>query len=352
MNANRSNALLAWARPRRWSILGEAVLAAAVALIAIPAAALGNREPAPVEIVTDYLEALQDGDVERAETFVSESYLVEADRSWLTAEAMSADWQIASVELKSASETTVHAVITRGGDRVEGAFHLEGTDDDLLIVNPYMYLTNVSPMFASVEIGGVSGAVEAVDGIPIPVALYPGSYELFESDPALAGAESLSLLALPGSDNGAYSLDAIDFPAVMADPLTGDAAMETRLNEALAAWLDTCAESPDITPAGCPFGAVGFGTAAYDGRNEFETVGELDWAVAAHPKVRITRDLRLEAVEPGWMTLSGTGTALFDGNDEPLDGRCGVDIANIALVIAEDGTYNFATVLAQDNTCI
>ena len=74
MKARPVMALLDWARPRRWSILVEAVLAAVVALAAWPIAVIGNNEPAAVDVVTAYLEALREGDVERAETFVSDSF--------------------------------------------------------------------------------------------------------------------------------------------------------------------------------------------------------------------------------------------------------------------------------------
>ncbi|MCD0446957.1 hypothetical protein LO763_25380 [Glycomyces sp. A-F 0318] len=347
----RGTKLLAWARPRRWSILGEAVLAAALALLAWPILAIQGNEPEAVDVVTAYLEALRDGDVERAETFVSDSSGLDADRSWLTAEAVSRDWEVESVELKSASDTTVHAVITAGGRRAEGAFRFEGRDDDLRIANPYVYLTGVEPIFAALEVNGVAGEVESPDGAPSPVALYPGSYALFASVPDLAGEDDLSLLALPGANGGAYSLDAIDFAAVVTGPLTGSEALETRLNEQLAAWLDDCAESPDLAPAGCPFSAAYDWGVAYDGRTEFASVTELDWTVAAHPKVRFGRDLRLETVEPGWMTLSGKGTALLEDGETALDGRCGVNLGGLVPVLGEDGDFTFTPPEGQGNTC-
>lgn len=342
---------LAWARPRRWSILSEAVLTVAVALAAWPILAVANGEPAPVEVVRDYLEALRDRDVDRAESLVAEAYALEADRSWLTAEAMSSDWEIESVELKSATQTTVHAVIRSGDTRAEGAFVLEDSDDDLLIANPYMYVSVTSPLFSSLEINGVRGDVAAADGAAVSVALYPGSYSLFESVPELTGEDDLSLLALPGSDLGAYSLDSFGLDSIMTDTLTGSDAIEARLNEELAAWLDTCAESPDLAPAGCPFSAAYDYGIAYDGRTEFASVSELDWAVETYPKVRFNRDLHLEVVEPGWITLNGKGTAVFEDGEGTLDGRCSVDVENITPVIGEDGDLALALAAAQDNTC-
>jgi hypothetical protein len=350
MKETRRMALLEWARPRRWSILGEAVLAAAVALAAWPILAVAHAAPEPVQVVTDYLEALREGDVERAETFIADADRPDADRSWLTAEAMSDDWEIASVELRSASETTVHAVITAGGARTEGAFQLEQTDDDFRIANPYLYLTGTSTLFAALEIGGVRGEVQAVDGAPLPVALYPGFYPLFADAPDLAGDDGLPLLLLPGSEGGPYALDGVDLDAAMTDALTGSDALEARLNADLAAWLDTCADSADLAPAGCPFSAAAYG-GAYDGRTEFETVSDVHWTVQAYPTVRFGRDLRLETVEPGWMTLGGNGIPLFEDTERALDGRCGVDIANLAPALGEDGRITFALAADQGNTC-
>lgn len=344
-------ALLAWARPRRWSILGEAVLAVAVALAAWPILAFENREPEPVALVRDYLQALREGDVDRAEAFVSPDSAVEADRSWLTAEAMSSDWEIESVELKSATETTVHVVISSGETRAAGAFHLEGTDEDLRIADPYMYLSVTSPLFSSIEINGVRGEVTATDGAPVSVALYPGFYSLFASVPELSGEDGVSLLAVPGSDVGPNSRNSIDLNAIMTEPLTGSDALEARINQELAAWLDTCAESPELSPAGCPFSAAYTFAAAYDGRNEFSSVSELDWAVETYPRVRFDRGLHLEPVEPGWITLTGRGIAIVDDAETALNGRCGVEVENITPVIGEDGDLTLTMAAAQDNTC-
>jgi hypothetical protein len=355
MKGNRSmalpgTALLRWARPRRWSILVEAVLAAAVALAAWPIIAVGNDETEAVEIVTAYLEALREGDVERAETFVSDSYdMAGADQSWLTAEAMSSNWEIESVELKSASESTVHAVISSGGTRTEGAFTLEGAEGDWEISNPYLYLSSSSPLFSTLEIGGVRGEFTTVEGATATVALYPGVYSLFASAPDLAGEDGLSLVALPGSD--VYGYNSIDLGAFMTEPLSGSDAVEARLNEALATWLDGCAESTELAPAGCPFSAAYDYGIAYDGINEFGTVTELDWAVGAYPKVRFDRYLRLDVVDPGWMALSGKGTVTYEGDEAALDGRCDVAFDYIAPVIGEDGTIDFTLTAATRNTC-
>jgi hypothetical protein len=348
----RDMTLLAWARPRRWSILGEAMLAVLVALAAWPILAVGSGEPAQVEVVTAYLEALRDGDIERAETYVSIDADSSSDLSWLTAEAMSADWEIESVELKSASETTVHAVISSGGTRAEGAFRLEGEDGDYLITNPYSYLTITVPLFTSMEIGGLRGDIPVATDTSVSIALYPGSYTLFESVPMFAGEEAVSLLAMPGSNGTAYSAETIDFSSVITGPLADSEAIETRLNDELAAWLDGCAESADLAPAGCPFSAAYDWGVAYDGRYEFEAVSEVDWTVGAYPKVRFDRDLRLEVIEPGWMALSGSGTPLMTEEEKALDGHCGIDIANTVPSIGGNGRLTMTLLLEQGNTCL
>lgn len=344
--------LLTWARPRRWSILGEAVLAVLLALAAWPILALGAREPAPVAVVTAYLEALRDGDVERAETFAADDADSTADLSWLTAEAMSSDWEIESVELKSASETTVHAVISSGGTRTEGAFLLESEDDDFLITNPYMYLSVSGPLFTSMEIGGVSGELASVgDSSPASVALYPGSYTLFASVPELAGGDGLPLLAMPGANGTSYGMNTIDFDRLMTDALADGEAIETRLNDELAAWLDECAESAEAAPAGCPFSAAMSMSITYDGRTEFGDVSELDWAVGAYPKVRFARDLRLEVVEPGWMALTGKGTPWLDEGATTLDGHCAIALADVAPSFGEGGDLALTLTAEPSNTC-
>lgn len=337
-------ALLRWARPRRWSILAEAALAVLVALAALPFLVVGAREAEEVAVVTAYLEALRDGDVERAETFVSDEYALDANLSWLTPEALSTDWEIESVALKSASTSTVHAVITSGEARAEGAFRLQTFADRPLIVNPYLYLTNVRPMFADLEINGVRGEVATADHTALPVALYPGSYRLFASAADLLGEGGVPLLALPGTGSSGYGGDMLGIDTVMTEPLLGGEAVESLLNEHLAAWIDACAASADPAPEGCPFSAASdLGGVADDGRERFDAVETLAWTVANYPEVRFDRGLRLEVVEPGWMTLSGNGTLYFDdGETAALDGRCEIRVDGLEPGLGPDGTFTFA----------
>jgi hypothetical protein len=342
--------IVKWAYPRRWSILAEALVATLVFLIALPVLFIAGREPAPVRVVTAYLEALQDGDVDEAESLVSHSYGMEADASWLTAEALSGDWTIESVELKSATEITVHAVIASGGARAEGAFRLEDNDGDLRIANPYVYLQTGTPLFTFTEINGVREQVETVDEFPAPIALYPGSYALFANVPEFGGG--LPLLAMPGAHSGVFGTDTIDLDTLITGPLVDSAAFETRINEAVAAWIDSCAASTEIAPAGCPFSAAYSYGVAYDGHKEFTEVGALEWAVETYPKVRFGRDLRLDVVEPGTVLLTGTGTALGYDGESALDGRCTVDFWNTVPAIGDDGSVAFTLYTEQGNTCL
>ncbi|GAA1671784.1 hypothetical protein GCM10009830_17320 [Glycomyces endophyticus] len=341
--------LLKWASPRRWSILAEGVTVVLVALVALPVLLVGGREPAPVRVVTGYLEALREGDLKRAEALVSDSYQPEADTSWLTAEVATGDWEIESVELKSATESTVHVTIASGGARAEGAFTLEGTDDDLRIANPYVYLSVAAPLFASTEVNGVRREAAAAAGAPVLIALYPGSYALFGSVPEFDGG--LSLLALPGAHGGLYGGDTVDVNALLTGPVVASEALEDRVNASLAAWIDACAESAEAAPAGCPFGMAWDWGAAFDGRTEFTEVEGLDWSVEAYPRVRFGRDLALTVVEPGSVLVAGTGTALGTGEATAVDGRCTVDFRNAVPAIEDDGTVTFALFAAQQNTC-
>ncbi|MEU6859625.1 hypothetical protein AB0B28_12230 [Glycomyces sp. NPDC046736] len=343
--------IVKWARPRRWSILAEAVLLVATALVVWPLAVQVEEGPEPVRVVTAYLEALRDKDVERAEEYVSEDYAFDADRSWLTPEAMSADWEIESVELKSASETTVHVTLTSAGHRADGAFNLESDDEDnLLITNPYVYLQTQGGILSTVEIGERSAEIARVEGYPQAVALYPGFYPLFAS---VAGFEDgASLFALPGSHGPYYYGETIDLDRLMSIPLRENAAVEAALNEQFAAWLDECAESAVAAPEGCPFSAGYDYAALHDGMEDYEEVSDLDWTVGAYPVVRLSPELRLEVVEPGWMGLSGKGIVGYEDREEvAIDSRCGVDVGNVSATIGTDGAVALTLFDETWNSC-
>ena len=340
---------LAWVRPRRWSILAEAALAVLLAVIALPVLAFGGQ--GPVDIVTDYLEALRDGDIEAAREHISEPDMT-FDTTWLTAEALSSDWEIASVVQPTRSDATVHAEITARGQSAEAAFYLTRSEGETLIANPYFFIS-VSPQVTSeavfglseIELNGLSAEPPLSEELGIgQIALFPGAYTIGESNDLLSDPEPPMLLAAPEHGfNTAHPLE-----AVLADHLVGNDAVEEQLNADLAAWIDHCAEQAEPAPAGCPFSATADFGDITDGDLSYTNPRDLTWEVDAYPRLRFTdlstydaRHYMAETVEPGRVHLTATAVEIYSDEERPYSAYCAINLAELEPVLLPGGQFEF-----------
>lgn len=335
---------LNWARPRRWSIMFEAALAALLALLAWPIVAL-DGESEGVELVTAYLEALRDGDVEEAKTYIEPGRAPEADDSWLNEESLSSDWQIESVRHRSASERYVHAVIASGSESVESSFLLEESEDGLRITNPYMYLTvGQGPIKALSLNGEWHTPHQPEEDVPVRVALFPGSYRIFDDVPGFPDGNAASFLAMPQDQP-------VELTSLAGKAIADNDELETRLNEDFAAWIDSCVQSTEARPEGCPFSAVSHYGSVYDGVNEFKEADGLAWAVDVYPHVRLDDGLTLETVAIGWVSLSGDGDVLFKDTEEQVRGRCRISVDTTTVLMLPGGQFEFTAGEDLTSTC-
>ncbi len=344
MSGEQAERMLRWVRPRRWSITFEAAFAALLALLAWPVVAL-DGESDEVELVIDYLEALRDGDVEKAQTYIKPGQAVDADDSWLNEESLSSRWEIESVRHRSASNRYVHAVIASGGESVESSFLVEESGDGLRIANPYMYLTvGPGPIQALNLNGSWHTPHRDEEDVPVQVALFPGSYRLFEDVPGFPGGSAASFLAMPQDRPVALA-------GIVGEAFAGNGELETRLNNDLIAWIDSCVRSTEAQPEGCPFSAVSEYGGVDDGVHEFKEAEDLAWAVDAYPRVRIDDGLELETLATGWVSLSGEGDVMFEGTEERVRGRCRVGFGTTTVLMLPGGQFAFTAEEGLSNTC-
>lgn len=343
--------ILAWARPRRWSILNEAVLAVLLAAIGLPVL-VSDGDAEPVDVVTAYLRALQDRDVDLAREYIVEPESV-ADTTWLTAEALSSDWAIASVEQPTRSETTVIAEITSGDQSAEAVFYLEISEEETLITNPYvtMSMTARGPegdVFALSELelnGFAAEPAVSPDLGRAEFALFPGAYTIGESNELLSDPEPPVLLAAPDD----YVMPARPLEAVLAEHLVGDDAAEEQLNADLAAWIDTCVQNAEPAPPGCPFSAdTDYGDLT-DGDYDYTDPRDVAWEVDAYPRLRFATGTPLyaypyvvETVEPGWVRLSATAYEPYETEqDQQVEARCAINLDGLQPVLLPGGQFEF-----------
>lgn len=344
MSGEQTERVLNWMRPRRWSIMFEAAFTVLLLLLTWSVVAL-DGESDEIELVTAYLEALQDGDVEEARTYIEPGQDVDADDSWLNEESLSSDWEIESVQHRSASNRYVHVVIGSGNESVESSFLVEETGDGLHIANPYMYLTVGQGPIQALNLNGRWHTPHQIEeDVPVQVALFPGAYRLFEDVPGFPDGSAASFLAMPQDRP-------VELASMVGEAFADNGELEARLNDDLAAWIDFCVQSTEAGPEECPFSARSEYGGVDDGFHEFEEVDGLAWAVDAYPRMRLDDGLELETLATGWVSLSGDGEVMAEGTEERVQGRCRISFGTTTVLMLPGGQFAFTADGTLSSTC-
>ncbi|MGH8879902.1 MAG: hypothetical protein ACRD0P_21550, partial [Stackebrandtia sp.] len=124
----------------------------------------------------------------------------------------------------------------------------------------------------------------------------------------------------------------------------------TSASKAINDYIDVCADSKDLTPTSCPFGAsrdlASF--LGYDGYFDYE---DIKWKVKKYPEIELTADdggFAVSEVKAGEVDIAATGiegTYNEDAEDfEPSGKReikvsCGVDLRSMLVRLTADGDW-------------
>jgi hypothetical protein len=255
-----SDAAVAPARRRRGRLpiwIGAGVLLlvlAAAAAVGIGRTAASHR---PEAAVADYLQALQQGDAERAfdldGTEVGDDDVLLTDEAYATATDRVSGFSLAPGVVDGDS-ATVEATVQQGGEtgpRWQQSFTLESDGRDLFFF-PRWELQPVALGSVTVQVGAPSSATVSVAGVELPAAdsetvelrALPGSYDVELG----GGGELWGAPATEGTASGAGSRGT---PAVLVAELTEQG--EASARAAVDGWVAGCVGSPDPRPDGCSF---------------------------------------------------------------------------------------------------
>ena len=225
--------------------------------------------------------------------------------------------------------TTVRFEYTLSSVTQRSEFHVEHAGSRFALFDAWRFADSpIALLTASVDNDSrfEANGVQSTAGTPEAV-LVPGSYVIDHSTEYLE-AEAVEVSAIePGG-----SLDAQ--LAVTPTPAFGAAA-----EDAIAAFLDTCATQQVLMPTGCPFGFVE--------ANRLD--GAPGWAMTAYPTATLSF-----GPQPNTWTATGAGGAvqltatvrsLFDGSTSTLDESIPV-AGSYTLSIGAD---NIVSVLAAQS---
>ncbi len=257
-----------WRTRRGWLLGGAAALALVVAasLIAI------FTEKGPEGVVRDFLDATRQGDVDAAlEAAGVTDPPTEEKATFLDPDALSDEWDIASLEGRMADEEEAEAsvdVSLEGPDdaTTEATLTLTRENDTWRIDEPFVPLpTAVTPMWYYDVNGKRLPFTE--DTLRQEYLLLPGFYRFYEDTPDEVEMESINALLLPSEDT--------DLQGTMAElqsSISGLAAMtsgvelasddgtptltdegEEAAQQAVNDHVDECAARTSFPLDGCPF---------------------------------------------------------------------------------------------------
>jgi hypothetical protein len=249
-----------WSR-RRTLLLGGAVVLFALGVVAAVVVGRTAATHRPEAAAVAYLEAVQQGDVERAMSL--DGTEVGDDDVLLTNDAYAGvtdgvtGWDVSGSRVDGDSAVVV-AVVQQGGEGgavYDQQFALEKDGTDLLFFDRWT-LTPVELGTLTVQVGAPDAAVVTAAGVEVPHAgaegdtvelrAFPGSYPA-----TLDGAGAYAADDVVGIATGASSTGS---PATLVATLTDSGQASARA--AVDAWLAACVASTDLAPDGCSFQIV------------------------------------------------------------------------------------------------
>jgi hypothetical protein len=245
-------------RRRTLLLLGGAAVLFALGLVAAVAVGRAAAAHQPQAAAVAYLEAVQQGEVERAMSL--DGTEPGDDDVLLTDEAYDAvtdgvtGFRVTGTTVDGDS-AVVTATVQQGGETggvYDQEFTLEKDGTDLLFLDRWA-LQPVELGTLTVQVGAPDAAVVTVAGVEVPHAGAEG--------------DTVTLRAFPGSwpatldGAGAYEADDVAGVVTGASSTGSPATLVAELTEtgqaaaraAVDSWLAACVASPDLKPAGCSF---------------------------------------------------------------------------------------------------
>ncbi|WP_144300463.1 hypothetical protein [Stackebrandtia nassauensis] len=346
-----------WKKRRNLKILAVAL----VAVVAVSNLGYQLTRPGPEAVVSDYLSAIQDGDVDVALDYVDGIWeFDEVSDDLLVSGAMTTDWKVTNVARRPGVDPLVANIdftITAADKTTRtGRFELLDNGSDWQILNPLAKIDVVAMPVGFAEFNRVVGypstTTKTDDSRTLvqkparQLWMFPGAYDPYVDSDELVKPRMSSYIAIPSKylRGEAVMLSSQTF----APELVPGKKFVKEVNRQFTDWLDKCAASSRIAPKNCPFAA---GAGARRGAVSLEPDQEYltekaDWKVTAHPEIELIQangKFIVREVKPGTVAISGEGEPADqrDGFPVPFSGECTIDMASLSVTLAKPGDFAF-----------
>jgi hypothetical protein len=340
-----------------------ACLVAAVVALTTAVVFVRAAEPDTVRTVRAFLTAARERDPARAFEAGGVTTPPSGDGArFLAADAMSDEWEIRSVEESyhyEHSGTAEVRVTIAGpdGHTASTTMGLTRRGDRWTIDEPFFRIGFLAGPFWYAEVNGVRTPTDVHPPV-LDYPLFPGFYRFYGTTPSGVEVRYPPLLALPER----YST-----PARLVQPaaVTVTAEGEQLVQRAVDAYVDTCAESTEAAPDGCPFGTDPVTGPRLPDVGYLYDIEGFRWRVVEYPIVAVVpgeTGLGITDRRRGVVELSASGHHLGEESDTrpvAFTVQCEIITSRLVAGLTAESTvtvlsaYQQATVSPEDtrDTC-
>lgn len=327
-------------RWRRWTArdrLGWIAMGAVAIVVAGLLVFSINQKDAPARVVSDYLTAISERDVDRALDFVTNR----ADGSFLTAAAISSGWRVADVSVRadsSESHATVDATISGPNGVQAGVFDVNDDGAGWRITNPFAKLEFNKSSFDYYEINGQRSSWES-EGMYLGIPVFPGVYRFHSSSRDRVTTGAAAVTVMPNSETYKVDEKIAVRPQLTAKGL-GDVQREVRRR------IAECATYTMLSPRNCPFAWTSSDGLKAPNGDQLENIRDIRWTVMSQPTVAAGQaasddETAVTVTTPklGQVRLTATGYSAEARRRLPVTLTCGIDPVG-RVVFAADGSIS------------
>lgn len=319
-------------RIRRWRLLVGVAATLAVLLIAALVMVVVVRDTQAERVVRGYLDAAREGRIADALEFAGAAPLKGESARFLDRDAVNGAWEIRELEETYSSSdfgagggrAEVEVVIDGpGGTTAETTFVVLDEDGAVSIEDPFITKHFYPSPLWYLDLNGMT-APAAEDMADQEYLLLPGYYRLHEDPPEGLRVDGGRALLLPRMPPDPDPMAPVPLSDVAVSLTSGGA---KSVEETLNAYIDGCAETTELDPLGCPFGAdyyVGPDIPELDGVTDHRDV---EWKVLEYPDATVDPSdstVTFRDREEGRIKLSATGTE-SDGSTIDYTAECAID---------------------------
>lgn len=300
------------ARGKKRALVALSAVGAVVVLAVGSVVAVNAVKAGPDQLVREYVQALVDGDAEKA-LGILDPDIPNEERVLLTNEVFRAagnrveGFEVLSSKV-SGESAVVHVELRQGGRKHEQAFSLRKNQPELLDDN---WTFGSTPLQRVAVTADAAVKSLSINGVTVPtgqenenafstyfsVPAFPGSYSvgLPEDEKYLAAAKQEVLVAVGSAPQAAEDAKLT---------VTASEHLQSETSRQVDAALAACAKSTEMDPPGCPFSGFAFG----DVRN-------VKWSITSEPDYTMQRSFdgtwRLSGATPGEASVTYERNASF-----------------------------------------